>query len=238
MNPTHIRSVLRSTLVLSALSAAAVADQHFTSPALFQTQVACDATTITFDTLPHNTQLFNQYPGVAFGGTGRTWDALNLGGGGTFQSPPNVLFNYAPAAIVIEFDPPVEAFGWYNPSLSDTIQVDFYGVDNQLLGTAVMPSFGAGVTFAGYIADAPIARVTAVGIPPETVGTIFLDNMTFGSAEACRADLNNDGMIDGEDLGTLLSDWGGTGLADLNCDGDIDGDDLGALLAAWGKCVG
>ncbi len=51
------------------------------------------------------------------------------------------------------------------------------------------------------------------------------------------ADFNNDGCVDGDDLGTLLGLWGlggGYSVADLNCDGKVDGDDLGSLLGLWG----
>lgn len=53
----------------------------------------------------------------------------------------------------------------------------------------------------------------------------------------CPADLNGDELIDGGDVGFLLSNWGGTGIADLNEDGTVDGGDLGLLLAAWGACI-
>lgn len=57
-------------------------------------------------------------------------------------------------------------------------------------------------------------------------------------ADACGpADLNSDGVVNGGDLGILLSAWGGGGAAaDLDGDGTINGADLGALLAAWGPC--
>jgi hypothetical protein len=48
-------------------------------------------------------------------------------------------------------------------------------------------------------------------------------------------DLNDDGAIDGTDLGILLGSWGGTGPADLNEDGIVNADDLGALLGGWGS---
>jgi len=48
------------------------------------------------------------------------------------------------------------------------------------------------------------------------------------------ADLNGDGVVDGADLGILLKNWGGSGIADLNGDGVVDGADLGILLASWG----
>jgi len=52
------------------------------------------------------------------------------------------------------------------------------------------------------------------------------------------ADLNGDGLIDGSDVGLLLSGWGdceacATCLADLNGDCTVDGADLGLLLGAW-----
>jgi len=53
-------------------------------------------------------------------------------------------------------------------------------------------------------------------------------------------DLNGDGVVDGADLGALLSQWGavdpGT-AADLNGDGVVDGADLGLLLGAWGTAT-
>jgi probable HAF family extracellular repeat protein len=57
----------------------------------------------------------------------------------------------------------------------------------------------------------------------------------------CSGDLNDDGKVDGGDLGLLLGDWGtvspGTDpQADLNDDGQVDGGDLGLLLASWGEC--
>jgi len=47
-------------------------------------------------------------------------------------------------------------------------------------------------------------------------------------------DLNGDGIVDGADLGILLSNWGGKGVGDLNDDGIVDGADLGVLLNNWG----
>ncbi len=50
-------------------------------------------------------------------------------------------------------------------------------------------------------------------------------------------DLNCDGVVDGADLGVLLSAWGSVlgHAADLNGDGVVDGADLGLLLGNWGK---
>jgi hypothetical protein len=58
-------------------------------------------------------------------------------------------------------------------------------------------------------------------------------------AAACPADLTDDGVVDGNDLGSLLAAWGAAGgPADLTGDGVVDGNDLGQLLAAWGPCPG
>jgi hypothetical protein len=47
-------------------------------------------------------------------------------------------------------------------------------------------------------------------------------------------DLTGDGVVDGEDLGVLLLEWGPSdGPADLTGDGLVDGADLGALLLSW-----
>ena len=58
----------------------------------------------------------------------------------------------------------------------------------------------------------------------------------------CIADLNEDGRINGFDIGRLLAEWNNTvplgtfNKADLNRDGIINGEDLGLMLNAWGKC--
>lgn len=57
----------------------------------------------------------------------------------------------------------------------------------------------------------------------------------FGMLD-CAADLNFDGVVNGADLGVMLSSWNGRGPADLTGDGLVNGQDLGLLLAAWGAC--
>ncbi len=50
----------------------------------------------------------------------------------------------------------------------------------------------------------------------------------------CSADLNDDGIVDGADLASLLAAWGSTNNpADLNGDGVVDGADLATLLSLW-----
>ncbi|MCH2162225.1 MAG: trypsin-like peptidase domain-containing protein [Phycisphaerales bacterium] len=59
--------------------------------------------------------------------------------------------------------------------------------------------------------------------------------------QPCLADLNNDGQVDGGDLGMLLAMWGQCTAgdpcsADFNGDGKVDGGDLGLMLGAFGNC--
>ena len=62
--------------------------------------------------------------------------------------------------------------------------------------------------------------------------------VTFqGPGQACRGDLNADGTVNGDDLGTLLGAWGEGGIADIDANGVVNGDDLGILLGEWGPCT-
>lgn len=57
--------------------------------------------------------------------------------------------------------------------------------------------------------------------------SIFLSSSVY-------EDLNEDGTVDGADLGLLLGAWETTDtVADLNNSGFVDGGDLGVLLASW-----
>ena len=58
---------------------------------------------------------------------------------------------------------------------------------------------------------------------------------TLMSERKSLADGNLDGVVDGQDLGGLLSEWGSMGFWDVTQDGVVDGVDLGELLAAWGQ---
>ena len=74
-----------------------------------------------------------------------------------------------------------------------------------------------------------------------TILAAFAAVALAASASAqCVGDLNEDGIIDGADLGVQLSAWGPcTGCAaDINGSGVVDGADLGLLLGAWGICPG
>lgn len=59
-----------------------------------------------------------------------------------------------------------------------------------------------------------------------------------GGGGGCNdsADLNNDGCVNGADVGLILSVWQNTTApyGDINCDGIVDGADFGLVLSGWG----
>ncbi|MBM4052313.1 MAG: hypothetical protein FJ270_06190 [Planctomycetes bacterium] len=72
-----------------------------------------------------------------------------------------------------------------------------------------------------------------VGAPVAGVGGSGALSITC--VTACAADLNGDGLVDGNDLGVLLGSWGTAG-GDLDGSGITDGADLGVMLGSWGPC--
>ena len=53
----------------------------------------------------------------------------------------------------------------------------------------------------------------------------------------CDADFNSDGVVNGADLGLMLTSWGPMGGdADLDNSGMVADGDLGLLLVQWGPC--
>ncbi|MGP1345623.1 MAG: hypothetical protein ACTS3F_03010 [Phycisphaerales bacterium] len=76
--------------------------------------------------------------------------------------------------------------------------------------------------------------LTAGGLPSAGIAK-FKPCLTPGNP----ADLNNDGFVNSDDLGILLSSFGcvapGPCTGDVDGDGDVDSDDLGLLLSAFGS---
>ena len=64
----------------------------------------------------------------------------------------------------------------------------------------------------------------------------------LAAAQGCQGDILANGIVDGADLGAMLSYWGPRTAdpfslaSDIDGDGTVDGADLGALLANWGYC--
>ncbi len=82
--------------------------------------------------------------------------------------------------------------------------------------------------------DAPARRIGRAIAPKAFARATEL----FTGSSDCVADITGNGVVDGADLGMMLSAWGACdGCApDLNGDGVVGGPDLGTLLAGWGAC--
>jgi hypothetical protein len=87
------------------------------------------------------------------------------------------------------------------------------------------------VTFLGLEGQQFQIRIGSVA-GAEGSGQIQVSCAPIGGG--CPEDLNNDGSVDGADLGQLLASWGGK-AGDINDDGITNGADLGLLLAAFGS---
>lgn len=85
----------------------------------------------------------------------------------------------------------------------------------------------------------------AVGAPFSNDGGVdrgavwLLDVVVCTDGAPLAGDLNRDCLVDGDDLGVLLSGWGpcaGACAGDIDLSGAVDGADVGLLLASWGVC--
>jgi hypothetical protein len=156
----------------------------------------------------------------------------------------NDLEGDAPDCVVtsVDFEIPLELFndsiapdGSMRITLTPSAAVDrlFCGGDTWIevsvtyIGAASSDCNANGVLDSCEIAAGTQADSDGNGIPDECVDPIL----------PCPADFDGNGLVNGADLGALLSDWGGTNpYYDVNRDGLINGADLGELLALWGVC--
>jgi hypothetical protein len=79
----------------------------------------------------------------------------------------------------------------------------------------------------------------------ENVGWINLDdaNVYVEFVGGCRADWNQDGLVNSNDISAFLTSWlaslsGGTLVADFNNDGSVNSNDISAFLTAWLAALG
>jgi len=95
--------------------------------------------------------------------------------------------------------------------------------------------FGTTYSFWFDATQPPTNAIGTIGLfRPGTAPTATLA-LQGPSAPSIPADLNGDGLVNGVDLASLLSNWGGAGTGDINNDGTVGGPDLAAMLAAWKK---
>jgi hypothetical protein len=114
-----------------------------------------------------------------------------------------------------------------------------FAFDGVLAGPVITPTqaftweeFSTVIVPTDGLVEISIVNVSGITFPND----FMLDDIALIPAVGCdpTADLNDDGFVNGADLGLLLGAWD-TDLceADLNEDGLVDGADLGLLLAAW-----
>ncbi len=100
-------------------------------------------------------------------------------------------------------------------------------------GVSGLPSI-SGTTICGNLPDQVDDVFTDQG------GNCIQDQCIDCEVADCPADLNQDGSVDGNDVGLFFVEWGcATPLpcpADLNQDGIVNGNDLGLLFVEWGMC--
>lgn len=112
------------------------------------------------------------------------------------------------------------------------------------IAAASWPVAAMGTAFVPVTVQVPpeLTGVTALlhlhvegGADGGIASTVEIDDLVLALA-APAADLDGNGRVDGQDLGTLLSSWGACGIcaADLDRNGIVDGADLARLLADWG----
>ena len=69
----------------------------------------------------------------------------------------------------------------------------------------------------------------------------FIDNprpnyLIEPNEKPCIGDLDENGVVNGADLGILFVQWGGPGTADFDGTGTVNGIDVGIMLSNWGTC--
>jgi hypothetical protein len=145
------------------------------------------------------------------------------------------LFNYAyddfQALLDIEgvklTSPALEFLGGAASGIADRPATLTFAIDT----AALEPGFHAFEDVAIIVSDEDI--------PGESISTVLLFlNVTITPSPEVFGDLDDDGVVNGSDLGMLLLAWGecprGEGCpADLNDDGTVNGADLGVLLLHW-----
>ncbi len=94
--------------------------------------------------------------------------------------------------------------------------------------------------FSFITTDPPVPGDLTLGLYKTNGEEFVVSDVQVPNAEAptfCAGDLNQNGVVDGEDLATVLAYWGQDEGGDANGDGFVDGQDLAVVLGDWG-CIG
>lgn len=105
--------------------------------------------------------------------------------------------------------------------------------------TAINNSGGIGILADGDQIKTDLQGADVCANTPDPNITGVWNDLGANTVCSCPGDFNTDGIVDGGDMGLLLSSWGFCGANcphDLNNDGKVNGGDLGLLLSGWGSC--
>ncbi len=105
--------------------------------------------------------------------------------------------------------------------------------------TAAIIQGGIGILPNGPTATIALTDTTVCSnLPRPNISGLWAD-LSGNTVCDCAGDVSADGLINGIDLSTVLSDWGlcsGNCPADINHDGEVSGLDLSIILSSWGTC--
>jgi hypothetical protein len=196
------------------------------------------------DRSPTGTRAFITGNTTAAGTTSSIRTQADVDGGVTTLTSPAFDLSAAPQARVSYWR---WFAGWQNsttPSAGDSLVVQVSGDDGANWVTVETVNTNAGewversFSVAQYVAPSAAVRVRFRASDVSTDSTVEAGIDDFRvDAYTCDfsipADLDGDGLVNGADLGLLLSNWGPSDFGDLDGDGIVGGADLGLLLAAW-----
>lgn len=147
---------------------------------------------------------------------------------------------------ILFIDVPIYNFGW--DALQAALDLDsisglragFFvwdGLGSEVTSSSGLLRFGFqtdGVPDGVYAVDL-VVRTSDENVPGESMQDSTLRLEVEIGVAGIFADLNDDGLVDGGDLGLLLGSWGPCKgcPADLDGNGIVNGGDLGLLLGAW-----
>lgn len=203
-----------------------------------------DAEDGLFDDIPGATASFTQFVAPSIFTDSVDGDDGAVDGNGNGGRSMLVLI---PGDFEIEFDsaqlegylPVAFGFVWTDGGVGvSNVTVEAFDALGNSVGAKTFMSFGDGASQGGTAED----RFMGIEVPGGIGKVRVTSNRAFEFDHVqilvpidpiVEGDLNDDGIVDGGDLGILLNNWGTDGLGDLNGDGLVDGADLGDLLNLW-----
>ncbi len=127
------------------------------------------------------------------------------------------------------------------------LDIDHVKIDS-FAGEVTTPCLGPNPLYICHFSATTLPETRDEGLSSQT-GAVDLASAFVCAPAGCRlscvcpSDLNDDGVVNGADLGILLGAWGpinSTSGCDRSADVDgndvVDGADLGILLGSWGEC--